>query len=96
MFIQRDTKYTKNELHSHTSVYFQELIALIKSMPYDKISQFLKLKDGYAGNQQWFRKNIVLNTGWLVVWVFNATITAMVISWRLVTHMCFLTFSHQY
>ena len=34
--------------------------------------------------------------GWLVVLGFNATLTAMVISWRLVTHMCFLAFSHQY
>ena len=27
---------------------------------------------------------------------FNATLTAKVISWRSVTHMCFLAFSHQY
>ena len=33
---------------------------------------------------------------WLVVLGFNATLTAKVISWRLVTHMCFLAFSHQY
>ena len=32
----------------------------------------------------------------LVVLGFNATLTAMVISWRSVTHMCFLAFSHQY
>ena len=32
----------------------------------------------------------------LVVLGFNATLTAKVISWRLVTHMCFLAFSHQY
>ena len=35
-------------------------------------------------------------TGWLVVLGFNATLTATVISWRSVTHMCFLAFSHQY
>ena len=34
--------------------------------------------------------------GWLVVLGFNATLTAKVISWRSVTHMCFLAFSHQY
>ena len=34
--------------------------------------------------------------GWLVVLEFNATLTAKVISWRSVTHMCFLAFSHQY
>ena len=28
--------------------------------------------------------------GWLVVLGFNATLTARVISWRSVTHMCFL------
>ena len=34
--------------------------------------------------------------GWLVVLRFNTTLTAKVISWRSVTHMCFLAFSHQY
>ena len=29
-------------------------------------------------------------------WWFNATLTAQVISWGSVTHMCFLAFSHQY
>ena len=33
---------------------------------------------------------------WLVGLGFNATLTAKVISWRSVTHMCFLAFSHQY
>ena len=34
---------------------------------------------------------------WLfVVLRFETTLTAMVISWRLVTHMCSLAFSHQY
>ena len=32
----------------------------------------------------------------LVVLGFNVTLTAKVISWRSVTHMCFLAFSHQY
>ena len=32
----------------------------------------------------------------LVVLGFNATLTAKVISWRSMTHMCFLAFSHQY
>ena len=34
--------------------------------------------------------------GWLVVLGLNATLTAKVISWRSVKHMCFLPFSHQY
>ena len=34
--------------------------------------------------------------GRLVVLWLNATLTAKVISWRSVTHMCFLAFSHQY
>ena len=34
--------------------------------------------------------------GWLVVLGFNATLTAKVISWRSMTPMCFLAFSHQY
>ena len=33
---------------------------------------------------------------WLVVLGFNANLTAKVISWRSVTHMCFLAFSNQY
>ena len=33
---------------------------------------------------------------WLVVLGSNATLTARVISWRSVTHMCSLAFSHQY
>ena len=32
----------------------------------------------------------------MVVLGFNATLTAKVISWRSVMHMCFLAFSHQY
>ena len=39
--------------------------------------------------------NAIILDGWLVVWVFNATLTAEVTSWRSVTHMCFLAFSHQ-
>ena len=41
--------------------------------------------------------NTIFNPlGWLVELGFNATLTAKVISWRSVTHMCFLVFSHQY
>ena len=36
--------------------------------------------------------NIVVS--WLVVLGFNAILTAKVISWRSMTHMCFLAFSH--
>ena len=40
-------------------------------------------------------KTLVL--GWLLVVLgFNATLTAKIMSWRSVTHMCFLAFSHQY
>ena len=34
------------------------------------------------------------HTIWLVVLGFNATLIAKVKSWRSVTHMCFLAFSH--
>ena len=34
--------------------------------------------------------------GWLVVLRFNATLTAKVISWQSVMHMCLLAFLHQY
>ena len=45
----------------------------------------------------WFRnQNNERQICWLVVLRFNATLTAKVISWRAVTHMCFLAFSHQY
>ena len=36
------------------------------------------------------------NHNWLVLLGFNATLTAKAKSWRSVTHMCFLAFSHQY
>ena len=36
---------------------------------------------------------LTLRAGWLVVLGFNATLTAKVISWRLVTHACFPAFS---
>ena len=39
---------------------------------------------------------IAKKVGWLVVLGFHATKTAKVISWRSVTYMCFLAFSHQY
>ena len=41
--------------------------------------------------------DVLLKIGWLLVLsVFSATLTVKVISWRSVTHMCFLAFSHQY
>ena len=40
---------------------------------------------------------VILLVDWLLVVLgFNATLTAKVISWQSVTHMCFLAFSHQY
>ena len=39
------------------------------------------------------------NVGWLVGWLhwgFSATLTAKIISWRSVKHMCFLAFSYRY
>ena len=41
-------------------------------------------------------KDVCLQNRFVVVLGFNATPTAKVISWRSVTHMCFLAFSHQY
>ena len=34
--------------------------------------------------------------GCIILLRFSATLTARVISWRSVTHMCFLAFSNQY
>ena len=34
--------------------------------------------------------------GWMVVLGFKATLTAKVISWRSVMHLCFLAFSYHY
>ena len=51
----------------------------------------------YFGNSSdHFEENGSQKVGGLVVLGFNATLTAKVISWRSVTHMCFLAFSHQY
>ena len=41
-------------------------------------------------------KLLVTVFGWLDVLGFNATLTAKVISWWSVTHMCFLAFSYKY
>ena len=38
----------------------------------------------------------VVGKVWFVVLGFNATLTAKVILWQSVMHMCFLAFSHQY
>ena len=55
---------------------------------------FLKVdKTAYYGH--FHRPNNIL-ISWLVVLGFNASLTAKVISWRSVTHICFLAFSHQY
>ena len=43
---------------------------------------------------KFWKKRQKMLFSWLVVLAFNATLTA-VISWRSVTHMCFLAFSHQ-
>ena len=42
------------------------------------------------------QESVIMALVGFVVLRFNATLTANVISWRPVTHMCFLTFSHQY
>ena len=49
-------------------------------------------------NAHQFKSNNILCklVGLLVVLKFNATLTATVMSWRSVTHMCLLAFSHQY
>ena len=51
---------------------------------------FAKIPGGVRtpGHPLWIRPWVVLG--------FNTTLTAKVISWRSVTHMCFLAFSHQY
>ena len=41
-----------------------------------------------------FHVKFVQTDGWLVVLEFNATLTAKVISWRSVTHMCVSWLSH--
>ena len=45
----------------------------------------------------WERRKLFVTPvlGWLVVLGFNTTLTAKVISWRSVMHICFVAFSHQ-
>ena len=63
----------------------------------DKISSFLDHFHSIAfKNFYYFQVWTLYFLGWLVVLGFNATLTAKVISWRSVMHMCFLAFSHQY
>ena len=47
-------------------------------------------------NQNVENLGVAFVKGWLVVLGFKAILTARVISWRSVTHMCSLAFSHQY
>ena len=49
-------------------------------------------EDNYANL---FRMRLALTQVVDVLW-FNATLRTKVISWRLVTHMCFLAFLHKY
>ena len=63
----------------------------LKAFADDKINVTQKLEFGLGRV-----KNIVGKVGWLVGLRFNAILTAKIISWRSVMHMCFLAFSHQY
>ena len=62
-------------------------------------SEFAEILDhiiiSHPSNELSFRKHLE-RASLLVVLGFNATLTSKVISWRSVTHMCFLAFSHQY
>ena len=54
----------------------------------------LKYRPSYRGSAEhkWCMACSRVNCSWLVVLSFKATLTANVISWRSVTHMCFLAF----
>ena len=53
----------------------------------NKLCSRLLTKKGF-NVQEWIN--------WLVIFGFNATLTARIISWQSMTHICFLVFSHQY
>ena len=70
----------------HTS---HKIVIYSNTLLFEDFLNFVMMA-GYYSPKSWV---------WLVVLVvlgFNATLTAKVISWRSVTHMCFLAFSHQY
>ena len=68
-------------------------------LDYSKQKEFADDNFKFNDNGRKFFKRVVAlceKDGWLVVLGFNTTLTAKIISWRSVTHMCFLAFSHQY
>ena len=62
----------------------------------DTKSQFPLPFDSFYNMEDMAQTKSGWTDGWLVVLAFNATLTAKVISWRSMTHMCFLAFSHHY
>ena len=66
---------------------------------FDRVeNNFGKKEDtGYLFPQCFPKLTSLGSSIWLLVELeFNATLTAKVISWQSVTHMCFLAFSHWY
>ena len=60
------------------------------------LHKYIKLDLQYTRRpifQNLLKKNKI---DWLVALGFNPTLTYHILSWRSVTHMCFLVFSHQY
>ena len=72
-----------------------------KNVVWKRVNRFgLKCHARFLFTPPTFTFNIQMNyevvADWLVVWGSNATDTAMVLSWRSVTHLCFMAFPHQY
>ena len=85
-------------------ISWTNLVEVHKEMPHTKYQ--ISTPSSFREEEFWRWASLFLCSnlwppGWgqfwlLVVLGFNATLTAKVISWRLMMHMCFLAFSHQY
>ena len=84
----------------HHTIIFLFFISVLRyfyhSKPTFEILKGWAKKCGLLANKDKCLEKLNIPFRWLVVLGLNATLTAKVISWRSVTHMCFLALSHQY
>ena len=92
-----ETVGSKQFYYSHVMFFFFYLLSLnrhhFNHTPVGQVCLSVCLSRNYPNKTLFGRFKIMI---WLVVLGFNATLTSKIISWRSLTHMCFLAFSHQY
>ena len=84
--------------HGNQSFWWNQILWTIfkEDLPRNIPAKFGPNWPRCLGGKDVYNKMLTTDKGWLVVLGFNATLTAKIISWRSVTHMCFLALSYQY